>query len=608
MSDLKKFIKIIKPYKKQAFVSVLLNAFSVIFALFTFTLVIPFLRILFNADKQVTEPVAFSFSAESLQHNLFYFLSNLIQTKGITHTLIIFSVIFILASLLKNLFVYLHKYFLAPIMNGIGQEYQKKLYEKFITLRLGFFTQERKGNLIARMTSDVNEIRQNSTNIIVLLFTGPITVLFYLFFLIFSSWQLTIFVFVALPIMGPIITRISRSLKKKAYLGQKIQGEILTNTEETISGLRIIKAFNAEKKAKQKFNKITDSFFKVMNKVQRRIWLASPMSEFMGTLIVMIIIFVGVSLVTKESSTLSSEAFIAYIVVFSQLISPAKKTINAYYSIQKGIASKKRIDEILNAEEKILNSKNAISKKSFTDKIEYSDVDFTYEDDEKTEVLHSINIEINKGETIAFVGESGSGKSTLVDLLPRFYDIKSGSIKIDNTDIRDIFIKDLRNLFGVVSQSSILFNDTIQNNIAFGVDEYSEEDLIEAAKIANAYDFIIEKPEKFQTNIGDEGSKLSGGQRQRISIARAVLKNPPILILDEATSALDTESEKLVQDALNKIMKNRTAIVIAHRLSTVKNADRIYVIHEGRIIEQGKHEELIKLEGTYKKLVDMQMV
>ncbi|MBN2891759.1 MAG: ABC transporter ATP-binding protein [Bacteroidales bacterium] len=606
MSDFKKIRSLIKPYRLNAFLSVFFNSSSVIFAIFSYTMVIPFLRILFNPDKLVSQPVEFSFSTSALQHNMFYLLSRIIESYGKVEALIFVSGVIVIASLFKNGFLYMHKYFMAPLMNGVARDYQRKLFAKFVGLRLGFFTDEKKGNLMSRITNDVMEVRQSSQHILVLMFTGPISVVLYMAFLFYSSWQLTIFVLVFLPIMGFIIIRVSRSLKGQAYLGQQVQGDILSSTEENISGLRIIKAFNAEKKVISGFNIITQKYFTVMNKVERKVWLASPLSEVMATVIIMVIMYVGGILVMGDGAKLTSEAFIAYLVVFSQVIPPAKATINAYYSIQKGMAAVKRIDEVLNAEEKIVNSQNPVFKKDFETQVNYKNVSFFYEDDRN--VLKNINIEVNKGETVAIVGESGSGKSTMVDLLPRFYDIQQGEILIDGVNVKNIDLVNLRNLFGVVSQTSILFNDTIEGNIAFGVDKYTKEDLFEAAKIANAYDFIMEKPEGFKTNIGDGGGKLSGGQRQRISIARAVLKNPPILILDEATSALDTESEKLVQDALNNIMQSRTAIVIAHRLSTVKNADRIYVMSEGKVIEQGKHTELIELGGVYKRLVDMQMV
>jgi len=542
----------------------------------------------------------------SLQHNMFYILSIVIAKFGAIYALVFISAIVVTASLLKNGFLYGHKHVLAPMMNGVARDYQKKIFTKFVTLPLAFFTEERKGNLMSRMTNDVNEVRLSIQHLFNMLFVSPLSLFFFLGFLFYTSYQLTSFVLVFLPIMGFIIIKISRTLKSHSYLGQQVQGDILTNTDEAISGLRIIKAFNAENKAIGRFNKITDKYVKILNKVERRIWLASPMSEFMATIIVMVIMYVGGILVLGDNAKLSSEVFIAYLVVFSQVIPPAKSIINSYYSTVKGVAAMQRIEEILTIEDKIQNIENPILKEDFDNKIEIKNLSFRY--DNNFEVLRNVNIEIKKGQTIAIVGESGSGKSTLVDLLPRFFDVENGEILIDGINIKNIDLKKLRNLFGVVSQISILFNDTIENNIAFGVDNYTKEQLEEAAKIANAYEFILEKPEGFQTNIGESGGKLSGGQKQRISIARAVLKNPPVLILDEATSSLDTESEKLVQDALNNIMKNRTAIVIAHRLSTVKNADRIYVLHEGEIIEQGKHDELIALGGTYKRLVDIQMV
>jgi len=589
------------------YINIFSKAVSVIFALFSYTMVIPFLRILFNPDKLVLKPVEWSFSTKALQHNLFYYISVIIQKNGALKALIFVSLLIVVASLLKNGFLYLSKYYLAPIMNGVARDYQHKILKKLIYLPLSFFSDERKGNILSRMTSDVNEVRLSVQHIIIFLFTGPISIIFYLTFLIYTSPLLTVFVLVLLPIMGVIITKISNKLKSTAYLSQQVKGEILNTTEESISGLRIIKAFNAQKKVERNFTKITNKYFKVMNKVERSIWLASPLSEFMATIIIMAIMYFGGVLVLGTHSSLSSEVFIAYIVVFSQIIPPAKETINAYYSIQKGLASVKRIEEIIKAEDTIVEKPNAIRINSFQKDIVFKNVNFFYNDYEK-QILKNINLQIKKGETIALVGESGAGKSTIADLLPRFYDVSSGNITIDNIAIKDLKIKDLRNLFGIVSQNPILFNDTIENNIAFGVENYTQEELINAAKAANAYDFIMEKADGFKTNIGESGGKLSGGQRQRISLARAILKNPEILILDEATSSLDTESEKLVQDALDRIMQNRTAIVIAHRLSTVKNADKIYVMQEGEIIEQGKHNELIEQNGLYKKLVDLQMI
>jgi subfamily B ATP-binding cassette protein MsbA len=607
MKDLKKLLSLLRPYKMNAYLSVITNALSVIFALFSYTMVIPFLRILFNPEKLVNHPVKFTLTASALQHNLFYFLSQIIKQHGAVSALVMVSIVIVIASFFKNGFLYMSKYLMAPMMNGVARDYQRKIFNKLIYLPLSFFSDERKGNILSRMTNDVNEVRMSIQHILTFLFTGPVAVIIYMAFLFYTSYKLTLFVLVFLPIMGYIIIRVSQSLKGSAYLGQQVQGEILNTTEEVVSGLRIVKSFNAHKKVKSRFAQITEKYFTIMNKVERRIWLASPMSEFLATIIIMVIMYFGGMLVLGQHSTLSSEAFIAYLVVFSQVIPPAKGTINAYYNVQKGLASVKRIEEILQSDARIKEIENPVPIKDFNDKIIYDNVSFHYDDDDK-KILNNINIEIKKGQTIAIVGESGSGKSTLVDLMPRFFDVTKGKIVIDGHNINRLKIKDLRNLFGIVSQTSILFNDTIENNIAFGVDEYTEEQLIEASKIANAYEFIMAKPEGFKTNIGESGGKLSGGQRQRISIARAVLKNPPILILDEATSSLDTESEKLVQDALTKIMKGRTSIVVAHRLSTVKNADLIFVMQNGQIVEYGKHKQLIEKNGVYKRLVDLQMI
>ncbi len=607
MKDFKILLKYLKPYKGYASGSIIFNLLSVVFALFSYTLVVPFLRILFNPEKLVTEKLKWSFSMNTIQHNLFYYLSELIKQNGAVAALVGVSVLIVIASLFKNGFLYFSKYLQAPMMNGVAKDFQQKLLNKLLYLPLSFFSDERKGNILSRISSDVEEIRVSILNVITFLFTGPLAVAIYLAFLIYTSPKLTLFVLILLPVMGIIITKISDKLKSSAYLSQQIKGDIVNTTEETITGLRIIKAFNAHKKVEHKFAKITGNYLDTMNKVERRIWLASPLSEFMATIIIMAIMYFGGMLVLGQSSALSSEVFIAYLVVFSQVIPPAKSTINAYYGIQRGLASVKRINEILDATDKIPEKDTPVRIHKFSDELIFDQVHFHYASNEK-EILKNINIKIKKGETIAIVGESGAGKSTLADLLPRFYDVTKGRILIDGINIKDLKIKDLRNIFGIVSQNPILFNDTIENNIAFGIKDYTEEDLIKAAKAANAYNFIMEKPEGFKFYIGEGGGKLSGGQRQRLSIARAIIKNPDILILDEATSSLDTESEKLVQDALDKIMKNRTAIVIAHRLSTVKNADRIYVLQNGEIIEEGSHNQLIKHNGVYKKLVDLQIL
>ncbi len=603
MKDFKKVLSYILPYWKNSLFYTITNAFSVIFALFSFTMVIPFLRILFNPDKLVTELKPWSLSSGVVLNNVFYYLSEVIRNSGAVRALLYVSVLVIVASLLKNLFFYLGRYFIVGVKNAVVRDLMRDIYNKIVNLPLGYFSGEKKGNILTRMTSDVQEVKQTVQSIHNMILRDPIAVIFYLGYLLYTSVEMTIFVMIFLPIVGYLIISIAQALKKKSYEAQQILSEVVAETEETVGGLRIIKAFNAEGKMIKKFGKIIEAFYKIMNKVERRIALSNPMSEFLATVVIIVIMYFGGSLILGGKSNLTSETFIAYLVVFSQLINPVKSITNAYYLIQKGLASMRRIDEILTIDESIFEKKDAKPVDKFEREIKLDKVYFSYGD---RDVLENINIEIKRGQTIAIVGESGAGKSTLVDLLPRFYDVTKGRILIDGTDIRDLKLKDLRNLFGIVNQQPILFNDTIEYNIAFGVDNYTEEQLIEAAKIANAYDFIMQKPNGFKEIVGEGGSKLSGGQRQRISIARAVMKNPPILILDEATSALDTESEKIVQDALNKLMKNRTSIVIAHRLSTVRNADKIFVLQKGKIIESGTHEELIELNGIYKRLVDMQ--
>lgn len=606
MNDFKKLVKFILPYKFIILKGVILEALSVFFAIFSYTMIIPFLRILFNPTQITTKPEKFSLTIASLQEHLFYFISFIIQQRGPIWALFTVSFIVIVASFFKNFFLYASRASFAPALNGVARDFQKALYLKIIHLPITFFSDEKKGSILSRMTSDIQIIRQSVSSTITFFLTKPIALIFFITYLIYMNYLLTIVVLISLPIIGFGITRLSRTLKTKSYNQQNLQAEILNITDETITGLRVIKAFNAEKKLISRFVEKIQHFFKLSNKVDRRVGLASPLSEFLGTIVVMGIMVFGSIIILKQHSSMSSEAFIAYLVIFSQVINPAKELVDAYYQIQKGLGSLKRIYEILDLSINEHTSPVSIEKKSFDNEIIFKDVNFSY--DNKQQILSNINITIKKGQTVAIVGESGSGKSTLVDLLPRFFELKEGSITIDGIPIQNINLKDLRNLFGIVSQKDILFNDTIENNITFGVDTYTEEQLIEAIKIANAYDFIMEKPEGLKTNIGQEGSKLSGGQRQRLCIARAVLKNPPIFILDEATSSLDTESEKLVQDALDKIMKNKTSIVIAHRLSTVKNADKIYVLKDGKIVEEGTHEKLINLNGYYKKLVDLQMI
>jgi ATP-binding cassette, subfamily B, bacterial MsbA len=582
----------------------LFNFLSVLFSLFSFTMVIPFLGILFNNQSIVNDPVEFEFNVETVQKFFNYHLSQIIVEKGNEDALLFVVGLVVVMVLFKTAFMYLANYVIAPLRNGVIRDIRNAIYDKVLKLQLGFFSNERKGDIMSRMTGDVQEIEVSVIRSLNIVFKEPITILVYLGSLIYMSFHLTLFVFVLLPLTGLVIGRIGKSLRKRSAAGQKKMGNLLSIIEETLSGLRIIKAFNSENKVNDKFTKENSLYTRIMIKMWRRRDLAMPLSEFLGTVVIVLVMLYGGTMVLKNQGDLSSQAFIAYLVIFSQIINPSKAFSSAYYNIQKGMASAERIDKILDAEITIKEIPNAKGINSFTNEIEYRNITFKYIDEI---VLNDVNLKIKKGKTIALVGHSGSGKSTIVDLLPRFYDVIDGTIYIDNTDIRQLKIQDLRGLMGIVNQESILFNDTIFNNIAFGVESASEDDVINAAKVANAHEFILETEEGYQTNIGDRGDKLSGGQRQRISIARAVLKNPPILILDEATSSLDTESERLVQDALTNLMKNRTSIVVAHRLSTVKHADEICVLDNGQVVERGTHDELINIAGTYKKLHDLQM-
>ncbi|MGC9355592.1 MAG: ABC transporter ATP-binding protein, partial [Mariniphaga sp.] len=518
---------------------------------------------------------------------------------------LVFIGIFIIINVfLKVGFQYLANFMIVVIRNGVVRDIRSKIYRKILKLQLGFFSDERKGDIMARMTGDVTEVENSIMNSLEMMIKNPILIIVSVGVMIYMSWSLTLFVFVMFPIAGYIIGRIGKSLKKESRKGQQKMGDILSVIEEDLSGLRIIKAFNAEKKAIERFEKENESYFHIMNQLMWRRFLAHPMSEFLGTTVIIIVLWYGGQLILNQKSSLDAAAFIGYLVFFYNIINPAKAFSTALYSVEKGLASMERIDKIINTEESIKEKPNAVSISDFSSKIIYNNVSFAYN---STPVLKNISIEIEKGKTVAFVGRSGSGKTTLVDLLPRFYDVTGGRITIDGTDLRNLKLKDLRNLIGYVNQEPILFNDSFFNNIAFGLDNVTEEQVINAAKIANAHDFIMATEKGYETSIGDRGDKLSGGQKQRLSIARAVMKNPPILILDEATSSLDTESERLVQDALLKLMQNRTSLVIAHRLSTIKNADVIYVLHKGVIVEQGTHDELLAAEGRYKKLHKMQM-
>jgi subfamily B ATP-binding cassette protein MsbA len=604
---MKKFFGLLKyliPYKWHVVVNVLSNMLAAIFSLFSLAMLIPFLQLLFGTVPLVEVEPEFTLSAKGMSNYLNYFLSSLIKNHDQATALLFVIVLVVIASFLKNMFTYLSLFYLAPIRTGVLKDMRNKLYRKVVELPLGFFTEEKKGDIISKMTNDVNEIEVSIIRSLEMFFRDPIIIIIHLIGLIYISPQLTLFVLIILPLTGGVIGRVGKNLRKTSFKGQTKMGIILTIIEETIGGLRVIKAFNAEKKVISRFESMNSLYTLLMKKMWRRRDLASPLSEFLGTIVVVLVLWYGGNLIFDGKGNLGPEALIAYIGIFYMIINPAKSFSNAYYNVLKGMASADRIDSILVAENPIKVKPGAKKIESFNNEIEYRNVSFRYENDW---VLKNINLTIKKGMTVALVGQSGSGKSTMVDLLPRFWDVTEGEILIDGVNIKDLDMVSLRNLMGNVNQEPILFNDNFFNNIAFGVENAKMEDVIAAAKIANAHDFIMATPNGYHTNVGDRGSKLSGGQRQRVSIARAILKNPPIMILDEATSALDTESERLVQDAIDNLMKHRTSLVIAHRLSTIRKADLICVLHEGEIVERGKHEELLALNGYYSKLHSMQL-
>lgn len=599
----KLFKRFLPPYKLYLFLNILFNLLGAIFGAFQFAALKPVLDVLFGTQPIVPKPANWSFDFDNLSKNLTYIIGDVINSYGKERALIYLGLFIVIMVIMKVGFTYFASFAIVPVRNGVVCDIRNQIYNKILSLPIGFFSDERKGDIIARTTGDVQEIDNSIFNSVEMLFKDPMIILIYLIVMIFMSWSLTLFVFLLLPVVGYLIGKVGKSLKKPSMRGQNKMGELLSTIEESLSGLRIIKAFNAEKKMKAVFTRQNKEYYHISNHLMWRRYLAHPMSELLGTMVIVIVLWYGGGLVLNKSSNLSAGAFITYLVFFYSIINPAKSFTTSIYSIQKGLASMDRIDKILLAENNIVNKPDAIAVHEFRTNIEYRNVGFRYIEDQ---VLKNVSLTIEKGKTIALVGQSGSGKSTFVDLLPRFWDIQSGNILVDGIDIRDYKIADLRGLMGNVNQDPILFNDTFFNNISFGVETATEEEVINAAKVANAHDFISASPDGYQTNIGDRGGKLSGGQRQRISIARAVLKNPPILILDEATSALDTESEKLVQEALENLMLNRTSIVIAHRLSTIKKADLICVFHEGEIVERGTHEELLAIEGIYKKLHSMQ--
>lgn len=606
MKDLFGLLKrFVPPYKGKVILNMVFNFLGALFGAFSFAMLIPALGILFNTQELVTQkPEISSLNLDHILELFNYYISQVVINSGNERALIYIGGFIIIMVMLKVGFTYFASFVMVYLRNGVVRDIRSQMYQKILQLPLGFFSDERKGDIIARMTGDVQEVENSVMNSLEMLFKNPVIIIISLAAMLYMSWSLTLFVFVLLPVAGFVIGRIGKSLKKTSMRGQNKMGDILSITEEDISGLRVIKAFNAEEKAYQRFDRENEAYLHIMNKLMWRRFLAHPMSELLGTTVIIIVLWYGGALVLKNESSLSAQAFIGYLVFFYNIINPAKAFSTALYSVEKGLASMNRIDRILSQENTIKDGVNARSVEGFEESVTYENVSFRYVNEN---VLDQVNLDIKKGQTIAFVGKSGSGKTTLVDLLPRFWDVSEGRILIDGTDIRDIRLHDLRNLMGNVNQEPILFNDTFYNNIAFGVEDATEEDVIHAAKIANAHEFIMNTEQGYQTNIGDRGDKLSGGQKQRISIARAILKNPPILILDEATSALDTESEKLVQEALENLMKNRTSLVIAHRLSTIKNADVICVLHKGKIVEHGTHQELIDKKGRYYKLHQMQV-
>jgi subfamily B ATP-binding cassette protein MsbA len=596
--------RFIPPYKWKLVWNIVFNFLSAVFGAFSFLLLIPSLKILFGTQELVLNKPEVGLSVSSFTEYSNYLISRVIEQYSHEKALIFIGIFIVITVFLKVGFYYLANYMIVVIRNGVVRDIRSRIYRKILKLQLGFFSDERKGDIMARMTGDVTEVENSIMNSLEMMIKNPILILVSVAVMVYMSWSLTLFVFVMFPIAGYIIGRIGKSLKKESRKGQQKMGDILSVIEEDLSGLRIIKAFNAEKKATERFEKENVSYFHIMNQLMWRRFLAHPMSEFLGTTVIIIVLWYGGQLILNQKSSLDAAAFIGYLIFFYNIINPAKAFSTALYSVEKGLASMERIDKILNTQESIKEKPGALEINDFQNKIRYDNVSFAYN---ATPVLKDISIEIEKGKTVAFVGRSGSGKTTLVDLLPRFYEVTGGSITIDGSDLRDLKLKDLRNLIGYVNQEPILFNDSFFNNIAFGMDDVTEEQVVNAAKIANAHEFIMATENGYQTTIGDRGDKLSGGQKQRLSIARAVMKNPPILILDEATSSLDTESERLVQDALLKLMQNRTSLVIAHRLSTIKNADMIYVLHKGKIEEQGTHDELLAAEGRYRKLHKLQM-
>ena len=599
------------PYRGYVVLSVLFNLLTAFLTVFSFAFIMPILKMLFGIDNTVYHYMALGQGGfkEVIFNNFYYYVQVAIEDHGASVALALLSLALVVMTALKTGTAYLGMYFIIPLRNGVVRDVRNQMYRKILSLPIGFFSDTRKGDVMARLSGDVQEVEASVMSSLDMLFKNPILIIVYLGTMIFFSWQLTIFVLVLLPVAGLVMGRIGKSLKRKSLKAQQMFGTILSTAEESIGGLRVIKAFNAERHMEGKFRDETQEFFRLSNAIARRNQLAHPMSEFLGTTAIAIVLWFGGSLILSGHSGIDAPTFILYMVIFYSIINPAKDLSKATYTIQKGMAAMQRIDAILLADNPIKDPERPTDlpeTEGGACTIEFDGVTFSYNGNRK--VIDNVSLTVPSGSTVAIVGRSGSGKSTLVDLVPRFWDVQGGTVKVDGVDVRALRVSELRSLMGNVNQEAILFNDSFYNNITFGMEGVTEEQVIEAAKIANAHDFIMATPDGYRTNIGDRGCRLSGGQRQRISIARAILKNPPVLILDEATSALDTESERLVQEALERLMKNRTTIVIAHRLSTISGADLICVMDNGRIVERGTHEELIALGGLYTKLVNLQQV